>query len=254
MKPLSLVLVFAVTACSAPAQTEVFLGGVFTIPPELVTRNVPLEEMRYLLWLPEQSGVGEPPDLVVYLHGSGDDDYDSRWLTAFGLPAVMLFDDLPADRPFVLLAPQAAPGTAWNSGRQLDTVMALIESVIDAHALDAGRVSLTGVSMGGYGVWHLATRYPERFIRVASVSGSGYGTTMLPDGLDVCVLAAVDLRAYHGNEDMISIPDLNREAIAAWEARCGETVDFRELVGTGHFETAEQVYRDPDFYRWFLTG
>ncbi len=252
--PMALVLVLVVAACSSPLQTEVFLGGSFGIPPELITRAVPRDEMGYLLWLPATGDDAPPPHLVVFLHGSGDDDYDSRWLTAHGLPAVLLFEDVPAERPFALLAPQAAPGTSWQAGRQLETVMALIDSVIDRHGFDPARVSLTGLSMGGYGAWHLATLFPDRFAQVASVSGSGYGTTTLPDGPDVCALAEVDLRGYHGTEDLISLPGLNRQVIGAWEERCGSPVDFRELPGLGHFETSERVYRDPDFYRWLLTG
>ncbi len=251
MRRAAALLIF-VSACSPPLQTETFLAGRFELPSELVTEIS--NEIRYLLWLPSVFGSEDDLALVVFLHGSGDDDYDSRWLTSHGLPAVLLFDGLPSAPPFVLLAPQAAPGTAWDTGNQPETVMALIDDVINRYALDPSRVSLTGLSMGGYGAWHLATRYPDRFAAVASVSGSGYGRLGLPADLDVCSLVGVDLRAYHGSADLVSLTELNQQVVRTWEALCGEVVDFRVIEGLGHFETFDRVYRDADFYEWFVRG
>lgn len=245
------VLVLLLGACGAQLQTGVFLQGRFEIPEDLVTSEVPDDSMRYLLRFPGGYEVGDDVPLVVFLHGSGDDDYDSRWLTSHGLPAVLEFEQAPSD-PFVLLAPQAMRGTSWDAGRQLDTVMALLDDVVDRYDLDPGAVSLTGLSMGGYGTWHLATRFPARFHAVASVSGSGYGSTELPAEDDVCALADVDLRAYHGAADMVSLPELNEEVIGQWEDRCHAEIDFRMFDDTGHFATFERVYRDPSFYEWLL--
>jgi predicted peptidase len=254
MRRLLVFLLLAVPACAPPLQTSTFLQGNFAIPEELITTEVPDREMRYLLWFPDGYVRGDDLPLVVFLHGSGDDDYDSRWLTAYGLPAVVRFESVPSDRPFVVLAPQASPGTSWDLGRQPATVMALIDAVLEAHDLSADRVVLTGLSMGGYGVWHLATRHPDRFVRAASLSGSGYGSLDLPEGLDVCGLGSVDLRAYHGADDMISLLDLNRLVVEAWEERCGQAVDFRVIEDAGHFEAFDRTFRDPDFYEWLLTG
>lgn len=239
-------------ACSAPLQTGDFLEGTFEVPENLVSRAVPAEEMRYLIWFPPGYTVGDDLPLVVFLHGSGDDDYDSRWLTSLGLPAVLEFEEVPSDKPFVLLAPQAAPGTSWDMGRQPESVVALVDEVLTAYQLDEDDVSLTGLSMGGCGTWHLATQFPGRFKTAASLSGSGYGTTSLPEDLDVCALSDVEIRGYHGSQDMISLPELNAAVIEEWEERCGADIDFRIVDGAGHFATFEEVYRDPDFYDWLL--
>ncbi|MEX1005367.1 MAG: alpha/beta hydrolase-fold protein [Acidimicrobiia bacterium] len=245
------VLGLVLGACTAQFQTEDFLEGRFDVPDPLVSGEVAADSMRYLLWFPAGYVVGDDVPVVVFLHGSGDDDYDSRWLTSYGLPAVLEFENIPVE-PFVLLAPQAMPGTSWDMGNQPETVMALVDDVVDRYDLDPAAVSLTGLSMGGYGAWHLATRFPGRFHAVASLSGSGYGSTVLPDGEDVCVLADVDLRAYHGANDMVSLPELNVAVIDEWEDRCGAEIDLRMFDDTGHFETFERVYRDPAFYDWLL--
>lgn len=244
----ALTLLFA--ACSAPLQTGAFLEGSFRIPEELA----PTGEMEYVVWFPPGFEHGDDAPVVVFLHGSGDDDYDTRWLTSYGLPAVVRFDALPSAPPFVLIAPRATPGTSWDAGGQPETVMALVDDVVTRFGLDSRPLLLTGQSMGGYGVWHVATRFPDRFDRVASISGSGYGTTAFPADLDVCALAGVDLRAYHGSEDGVSLLDSTRDVVRRWEERCDAVVDLRILEGRGHFETFESVYRDPSFYDWLLTG
>lgn len=250
-----LVLLIAVTACGSPPQTGVFLEGVFQVPEVLVTAAVPADEMRYLLRFPDGWVPGDQLPVVVFLHGSGDDDYDSRWLTGYGVPAAVQFGLIPDGvEPFILLAPQATPGTSWDVARQPETVIALLDSVLGDHGLDPQRVSLTGMSMGGYGTWHLATRFPDRFTAAASVSGSGYGSTQLPDDLDVCALSDMEIRGYHGSDDQISLPSLNQEVIEAWEERCGSSFDFRVLEGEGHFTAPEVVYTDPAFYEWLLKG
>ena len=242
-----------VGSCSTAVTGGEFLQGSFPVPSESVSAGASDTAMRYLLRFPDGYVRGDDVPLVVFLHGSGDDDYDSEWLTSLALPAVILFDGLPSTEPFALLAPEAAPGTSWDEGGQPDTVAALVDDVVSRFGIDPGRVSLTGWSMGGYGVWHVATRFPDRFARVASVSGSGYGTTDLPDGLDVCALGDVPFRAYHGAADMISPPGPITSIVSEWEKRCGRTIDFRLLDGVGHFAVADLVYHDPDFYRWFLT-
>ena len=130
--------------------------------------------------------------------------------------------------------------------------MALVDEVVETHGLAGSDIVVTGISMGGYGTWHLATRYPDRISRAASVSGSGYGTTQLPPELDVCALAGVDLRAYHGESDMISLLDLNLSVIESWEERCATPVSLEVLSGEGHLTTLDEVYGSPEFYDWLL--
>lgn len=255
VRRLALSFLLVLAACGSPPQTAVFLEGDFDVPEEFVTAEVPAEEMRYLLRFPEGWSPGAQLPLVVFLHGSGDDDYDSRWLTGYGIPAALQFGLIPDGvEPFVLLAPQATPGTSWDMGRQPETVLALVDQVVADHGLDPERVSLTGVSMGGYGTWQLATRFPDRFVTAASVSGSGYGFTELPADLNVCALSEVAIRAYHGSDDQISLLSLNQQVIGAWEERCDASFDLSVLDGEGHFTTAETVYTDAAFYNWLLTG
>lgn len=254
---LLLVLTLLVAACGSAGTgeipTEVQLQGVFEVPAELHTDTLIEEQMRYLVWLPE--GYGEDADrewpLIVFLHGSGDEDYDAAYVQTFGLPAVLHLGEQPANFEFVVVSPQAAPGSAWWTGNQVDVVDALVAEVTDTYLIDPDRVYLTGLSMGGYGSWFLATAHPERYAAMVSLSGSGWRQPVLPPG-DVCALADVPIRAIHGANDMISESGPNQSIVALYEIVCETDVYFEMYPDAGHFETYHRAYRDPELYDWLL--
>ncbi len=87
----------AVPTPTVAYQTGVHLQGVYKLPEWLLSLEPFNTEMEYLLYLPD--GYGEDPEkewpLIVFLHGSGDDDYDSAWVMSVGLPQVLLVGDQP---------------------------------------------------------------------------------------------------------------------------------------------------------------
>ena len=58
-----------------------------------------------------------------------------------------------ADFPFIVVSPQCPAGELWDP----DTLLALLDEVAGKYAVDESRVYLTGLSMGGYGTWALAS-------------------------------------------------------------------------------------------------
>ena len=225
----------------------------FALDRTLRSAEAPAEELRYLLWFPPGYGDGTPHPLVVFLHGSGDDDYDAQWVLSYGLPSVLAEGDQPASFDAVVLMPQAGPGTSWWSLRQPEAVDALIVDVVDRYDIDPDAISITGLSMGGFGTWHMITRFPDRFARAASISGSGYGSVSIPEEVDPCTIET-EVRSIHGTEDPVALPALVSEAIGAINDRCSTSYEVEFLDGEGHFSTFERVYGDAGFLEWLLRG
>ena len=123
--------------------------------------------MNYWVYTPEQPEPGLP--MVIYLHSS------------FGLSGKALRDGLPimiedgrAPKPdAVVLVPQLPGG--YNKEHQWEDVFGslipIIEKVQKDYQVDESRISLTGYSLGGIGVWDLALADPGRYARILSIGG-----------------------------------------------------------------------------------
>lgn len=251
MKRLAVVVIAVAAvaaACSSSGEdvpTRTFLQGSYEVAEG---------SMRYLVWLPE--GYGEDRDrewpLLVFLHGSGDPEYDSEYVLSVGLPAVLLLEEEPDNFEFVVLAPQANPGTAWWSPGQLDLLDGVVTTALDTYLVDPDRVYLTGLSMGGYGSWWLATSYPGKYAALVSISGSGYQSETLPDEDFTCDLAETPVWGIHGQQDLISEYPINERLINRYATLCDAEVRWTAYPDAGHFEAFARGYRDPAVYDWLL--
>jgi predicted peptidase len=243
---LALAVVLGSCTQSVDVPTEQHLQGNFA--------HVSGEEMRYLVWLPP--GYGEDRDrrypLIYFLHGSGDEDYDSTFVTSFGLPAVLALGEQPDNFEFVVVSPQAAPGTTWYTGNQPAVLDALLEEMLGTYLVDPDRVYLTGLSMGGFGSWHIASHNPERYAAMASLSGSGYQQAEVPPAEFACRLTEVPVWVIHGEQDMIAGYSAVISHVEAWEELCDAEVELTTYPDEGHFGTYETAYRDSAFYEWLL--
>jgi predicted peptidase len=133
----------------------------------------------------------------------------------------------------------------------LGTLSALLDEVISTYQVDASRVYLTGLSMGGYGSWWLATAYPDKFAAMASIAGSGYRVEVPPGSETVCKLKDVPVWAIHGGQDLISDPAANILQVLILQ-ECGGEVKWTLYPDEGHGGAYERAYRDPALYDWFL--
>jgi predicted peptidase len=242
------------TAPATPVpQTGVHLQAKLQLPEQMEGQPPSHTEMDYLLWLPE--GYGQDPaqqwPLILFLHGAGGEENDSQFVMSYGLPEVLYQGDQPEEFPFIVVSPQAYPNVPWWEGDTLAILNALLDEVMDTYQVDPARVYLTGLSMGGYGSWWLATAYPERFAAMVSVSGSGYRTPTPADEETVCRLREVPTWAIHGAQDAISDPMANKLHIFSLEA-CGGEVKWTLYPDAGHGETYVRAYRDPEVYQWLL--
>jgi predicted peptidase len=133
IRSLLVIVTTLAVSCSGPVgaiPTSVHLQGNF--------EDASGTEMRYLVWLPD--GYGDDREaihpMIVFLHGSGSDTYDSEFVIAMGLPAVLAQGEQPENFDFVVIAPQAAPGSSWGVGEQLDVVDRLVAEVVDTYLVD----------------------------------------------------------------------------------------------------------------------
>jgi predicted peptidase len=203
------------------------------------------EEIKYLLYLPKDYEQREHWPLIVFFHGWGAYGGNLDLLIRQGGLPAFLVDD--GDFEFIVLSPQL-PSGRW--GKYIDPVDELLDHLSTTFSIDPNRLYLTGVSIGGIGVWQYALRYPDRFAAIAPIAGeySSYRTSGIDD---LCALLDIPIWVFHGDADTVISPDLDIAVVPELEA-CGADVKFTLYPGANHPDTWALAYGDPALYEWFL--
>lgn len=118
-------------------------------------------------------GLAEPLPLLVFLHGRGESGFDEARKIELQGPPKFVSREFGQRFMFHVLSPQCPWGEQFSSDP--DLYLRLIREISQhpdlARVVDRSRIYLTGVSMGGEGVWSLAARQPSMFAAIAPICG-----------------------------------------------------------------------------------
>ncbi|MDB5802117.1 MAG: phospholipase [Rhodocyclales bacterium] len=182
---------------------------------------------------------GKTP-LVVFLHGAKDRGNDLSLPLAWGFPK---FAATARQLPYNFLALQIPQETTWPEWR--DELFALIDLLLEAHAIDRDRVVLSGFSLGSAGTWLLGSAHPERFAGLVVVSGRP------PEAMNAERLAALQntpVQIFHGGRDDKAPLGDAENAVGILRA-LHAPLNFTIIPEGDHF-IADAVYGDPGLQSW----
>lgn len=206
--------------------------------------------LPYLVYLPktppdlEKQSYGPPYPLIVFLHGAGERGENVNLLKRHGIPKHV---ETHPGFPFMTISPQCPCNTWWPN--EIDTLEALLDWVLQKYPVDASRIYLTGLSMGGYGAWHWAASHAERFAAVAPICGGGHWAYGFPE--KVLSLTKTPVWAFHGAKDAI-VPVSESETLVQTLKSVGGNATLTIYPKTGHDCWTETYARD-DLYLWMLS-
>lgn len=205
-----------------------------------VVHNEVDRSFSYRIYRPNDLKEGEKVPLVVFLHGAGErGGNNTSQLRHF--PDRFVTEPHLKKHKAILLAVQCPKGEAWtkfsrdfkveNQAKELAPSMAgvvkAIEKVVAEDHVDLNRIYLTGLSMGGYGSWDLASRYPEWFAAVVPICGGGSPKDMAPQLVDVPIWA------FHGTADRV-VPEIQTGEMIDAIREAGGKPKYTQLDGVGH--------------------
>lgn len=204
--------------------------------------------------------------LVLFLHGAGERGSDNNFQLFWG--ADLLAD--PVNRmnfPAIVIFPQCASADYWANVKRvpksptqsrdsllfpsdlparpsLSLVQRLLDSLIQNKIVQAKRIYLGGLSMGGMGTFELLWRMPGTFAAAFPICGGGdpaqvplYGSTPA-------------IRIFHGSEDVVVDPACSRLMYQALK-QAGADVQYTEYPGVGH-DSWKKAFAEPDFLPWIF--
>jgi predicted peptidase len=195
---------------------------------------------NYLLYLPV--GYGEKQQrwpMILFLHGAGERGDDLELVKKHGLPKIV---EQKKDFPFIVVSPQCPEGDWWTE--KVELLINLLDDIVAQYDVDEGRIYLTGLSMGGYGTWALASTYPGRFAAIAPICGGGKRFMALR-------LKDVPIWAFHGAKDKVVPLEESEEMVNAVKARGGDA-KLTVYPDAGH-DSWTATYDNQQLYDWFLS-
>ena len=123
--------------------------------------------LPYSVWIPESLGEASTPQaLFLFLHGASQNHLDM--LNAFESGTVNV--------PAYTIAPLGAGELSFYKEEGEIDVLSAMQDFMTHYPIDADRVFLSGLSMGGQGTFSIATHWPELFAGAIPFIGTGQST------------------------------------------------------------------------------
>lgn len=191
---------------------------------------------NYLLFHPQGYAKKKTWPLILFLHGVSERGSDLEAVTRHGVAKIV--KERP-DFPFVVVSPQCPMGESWDPAALGD----VLREVEETGRIDTERIYLTGLSMGGYGAWAMALKYPEQFAALAPVCGGG-------DPSLVFRIRHLPVWAFHGAKDLI-VPVSESKVMVEALKRYSKDVRLTIYPEAGH-DCWTETYNNPELYKWFL--
>ncbi len=136
-------------------------------------------------------------------------------------------------------SPLRPDGEAWS----VTILRGLVGEIQSRCNVDPARLYLTGLSMGGNGVWRLAMTIPEKVAALVPVCGWA-------DASKACLLRDIPAWVFHGKKDRVVPFERSEEMVEALRA-CGGSVRFTAYPDAGH-DSWTEAYNTPALFRWLF--
>jgi predicted peptidase len=218
---------------------------------------------RYQVYVPSTWDKHKKWPVLLFLHGYGERGGDGLLQTDVGIGhAIRTHAD---SFQLVVVIPQCSNTSLWTKPAMEEMALAALEQTVHEFKGDRDRLYLSGLSMGGYGTWDMAVRYPGKFAALAPVCG-GLRAPGLPELhsslLDDPKIAdpyaetarrigRTPIWVFHGGADPVVPVEESRQMVEALKAN-NANVKYTEYPGVGH-NSWDKAYSEPDFVPWLLS-
>lgn len=221
---------------------------------------------KYQVFLPDSWTPHKKFPIVLFLHGAGERGDDGLMQTDVGIGTAIRTgrETIPA----IVVMPQCRKNEWWIEPPMDEMAMAALDAATKEFHGDTERTYLTGLSMGGYGSWHLAEKYPGRFAAMIVICGGIHppasAIKALPDlakwspadtpksYLEAATkVGKTPVWIFHGADDDIVPVTESRQMYAAMQQAGGE-VHYTEFPGVRHVAW-DKAYDEPKLFDWLFS-
>lgn len=201
-------------------------------------------DSKYVLFVPHGYDGSKKYPLILFLHGAGERGDDGQLPVMQGIGNAIKFKGGEKKFPCFVIFPQCKKRSSWKAdspdGKR---ALAILEEIQKNYKIDNNRIYLTGLSMGGYGTWSLATAHPNKWAAIAPICGGG-------DPAAAESIKHIPCWCFHGAEDKAVPVGRSREMIKALE-KVGGQPRYSEFPYVGH-NSWDSAYVTPELIPWML--
>lgn len=222
------------------------------------------QALPYRILYPENYDKAKKYPVVLFLHGAGErgDNNESQLVHGSKLfldpanrkayPAIVIFPQCPAEgywgnvsvdrntMPLTLVFDYSKPITP-----ALQAAIELLKKITKEESVDAKRIYVAGLSMGGMGTFEAVYRFPELFAAAVPICG----------GADVKSydkrVKEIPFRVFHGAKDDVVEPRYSREIVDKLKA-LNISVEYKEYPEANH-NSWDNAFAEPDFLSWMFS-
>ena len=199
-------------------------------------------EISFRTYLPEGYKLGNANfPIVFFLHGVGERGNNLDLVETHGIPKLIKNNKR---FPFITVAPQCPLFEWWSRPEMTNSLINLVEKVIQTYKADKSRIYLSGMSMGGYGSIALANKRPDLFAAMISVCGGA-------DFDNFENLTKLPIWLFHGSEDDVH-PASRSEKIYNQLKDINPDIKLTIYDGIDH-NSWDITFDNDDIYDWLLS-
>ena len=220
------------------------------------------DTMYYRLLKPLDLNPDKKYPLVVCLAGASARGTDNFKQIGFScLPLVLAEKKNLEKYPCYVFVPQCPKEHNWgksvlqnnktaNQGKSPNPgvdpiVFDIIGSLLQNHNIDKNRLYVTGLSMGGTGVWHFILTHPKMFAAAIPVCGGSNPDLAFK-------ITNVPIWTFHSIADELGDVEITRNMVNAIKDGGGNPL-YTEYSDLSHKETCIQAFYTPGLLDWLFS-
>jgi predicted peptidase len=221
---------------------------------------------KYQVFVPDNWSSKQKWPVILFLHGAGERGSDGLLATDVGIAHAIR--ENRSRFPAIVVVPQCLTRHWWTEPAMEEVALATLAAAAKEFKGDPKRTYLTGLSMGGYASWTLATEYPGKFAAVVPICGGivlpesvlkdypESAKNSLPDDPKsgdyvAAKIGKTPVWIFHGaNDDTVPVEG-SRKVYAVLKA-AGADVRYTEYPGVGH-NSWDKAYADPELLTWLFS-
>lgn len=221
--------------------------------------------LPYRILYPKEYDKNKAYPLILFLHGMGERGSNNEAQLNHVAP-LLLAEREKGENETIVILPQCNENDMWVNEdlranlkdfknlyvekeyaptQSMQLVEKLLDKMISLPQVDKNRVSIMGLSMGGFGTLDLLSRRPNTFIKAAPICGGGVMAFANR------YVGSTAIKLFHGADDSVVTPDLSRALYDRLQA-LGAEVSYTEYPGVNH-NSWDNAFKEPNLIKWLTT-